>query len=55
MQEFTQNVIPLLENGKLKTVIDREFPLGRVSEAHRYMEEDKNIGKIILLIRPDGN
>ncbi len=42
------NVWPLLDNGRIKPVIDRIFPLGEVAEAHRRMEESAHIGKILL-------
>jgi NADPH:quinone reductase-like Zn-dependent oxidoreductase len=41
-------MMPLLGNGKLKTVIDRVFPLQEAAEAHRYLEAAKQFGKVIL-------
>lgn len=38
----------LVRDGKLKPIIDRTFPLKDASLAHKYMEERKNFGKIIL-------
>lgn len=38
----------LVKDGKLKPIIDRTFPLKDASLAHKYMEERKNFGKIIL-------
>jgi tumor protein p53-inducible protein 3 len=38
------------EEGRLEPVIDRVFALGDAAEAHRYMEEDKNSGKIVLTV-----
>ena len=38
------------ENGILKPIIDSTFDWSEVGEAHRYMEANKNIGKIILTI-----
>jgi tumor protein p53-inducible protein 3 len=35
-------------DGRLRPIIDRVFPWDRVQEAHRYMEANRNIGKIIL-------
>ena len=41
-------VWPLLDQGKVKPVIHRTFPLADASEAHRLMESSAHIGKIVL-------
>jgi len=38
------------KEGKIKPIIDRTFPLRDASLAHKYMEEKKNFGKIVLKI-----
>ena len=38
------------QSGLLKPVIDKVFKWSDVAEAHRYMEANKNIGKIVLSI-----
>ena len=38
-----------LAAGHLKPVIDREFPLARVVEAHHYMAANGQVGKILLI------
>jgi putative PIG3 family NAD(P)H quinone oxidoreductase len=48
--EFGREIIPLLRRRILRPVIDRVYPLDEVSEAHRYMESNKNFGKIVLRI-----
>jgi NADPH:quinone reductase-like Zn-dependent oxidoreductase len=40
----------LLENGKVKPVIDRRFPLGEVPDAMRYFEEGHPGGKIVITV-----
>ncbi|HEX7002964.1 MAG TPA: NAD(P)H-quinone oxidoreductase [Trueperaceae bacterium] len=42
-----------LEAGEVKPVIDRVFPIAQVEEAHRFMSEKRNIGKIVLAISRD--
>ncbi|MEX2200757.1 MAG: NAD(P)H-quinone oxidoreductase, partial [Dongiaceae bacterium] len=44
-------VWPLLEAGKVKPVIYKTFPLAQAAEAHRLMETNKHIGKIVLTVR----
>ena len=43
-------MMPLLGSGKLKTVIDRVFPLQEAAEAHRYLEAARQFGKVILRV-----
>jgi 2-desacetyl-2-hydroxyethyl bacteriochlorophyllide A dehydrogenase len=40
----------LLEKGKLKTIVDKRFPLEKVPDAIRYMEKERACGKIIIKI-----
>jgi tumor protein p53-inducible protein 3 len=47
-RDFASFALPRFADGRLRTVIDRVFPWVRVAEAHRYMEENRNIGKIVL-------
>lgn len=47
-QRFQKNWLPLLAAGRIKPIVDNVFPLARAADAHRYMEENKNFGKIIL-------
>ena len=41
-------IVDLLARGKLKTIIDRVFPLSEAAEAHRYLAGRNQFGKVIL-------
>lgn len=47
-QRFIAEMIPLFESHTLHPVIDSRFTLDEVADAHRHMEADANIGKILL-------
>jgi putative PIG3 family NAD(P)H quinone oxidoreductase len=49
-RRFQERWLPLLESGVLKPVIATSFPLADAAAAHRYMEENRNVGKILLTI-----
>ncbi len=46
---FETQLIPLFEKGVIRPVIDRTFPPEEAAAAHRWMEENRNFGKILLL------
>lgn len=39
-----------LAEGKLKPVIDKVFPFAQISDAHRHMESNAQIGKIVVSV-----
>src|SRR5215510_11208475 len=44
-------VWPLLEDGRVRPIVYRTFPLTEAAEAHRLMESSKHIGKIVLFVQ----
>jgi putative PIG3 family NAD(P)H quinone oxidoreductase len=47
-QRFTQEVVPLFDTGALAPVIDSRYALADAPEAHRRMESNETIGKVLL-------
>lgn len=50
--EVAANVLPLLESGAVRPIIDSVFPLARAGDAHRLMESSRHMGKIVLETGP---
>lgn len=46
--QLHQRVWPLLETGKIKPVVYREFPAAEAAAAHQLMESSTHIGKLVL-------
>ena len=42
----------LLESGKVKSVIDRRYPLSQIADAMRYLEQGHARGKVIVTLEP---
>lgn len=49
-RDMTGFLLPLLKSGKIEPVIDKVFDWQEVREAHKYMEDNRNQGKILLAI-----
>jgi NADPH:quinone reductase-like Zn-dependent oxidoreductase len=49
--EFRRNAAPLLEEGRVRPVVDRVLPLERAPEAHAAVERNEHFGKIVLRVR----
>ncbi len=52
-KEDVRYLIELLEDGKIKPIIDRSYPLSKVPEAFRYLEDGQARGKVVITVAED--
>ncbi|HWJ62136.1 MAG TPA: NAD(P)H-quinone oxidoreductase [Acidimicrobiales bacterium] len=45
---FAAEVIPAIESGAIRPVIDRRYPIAEIADAHRYLESNANVGKVLI-------
>ncbi|KAF5019041.1 hypothetical protein F66182_8962 [Fusarium sp. NRRL 66182] len=50
LRDQLEQYLPDFESGKLQIFIDKVFPWEEIKEAHKHMEDAKNLGKIICTI-----
>src|SRR3954449_7343210 len=49
LDRMTEPLMAGLENGELKPVVSETFPFDRAADAHRFIEERRNVGKVVLV------
>jgi NADPH:quinone reductase len=52
-RDLEAHVWPLLANGTVRPIVFRTFPLVEAAAAHRLLEEDNHVGKIVLEVTGD--
>jgi NADPH:quinone reductase-like Zn-dependent oxidoreductase len=49
LDRVIEPLIPALQKGELKPVVAQAFPFDRAPDAHRFIAERRNIGKVVLV------
>jgi NADPH:quinone reductase-like Zn-dependent oxidoreductase len=50
LEEFIDPLKKLMRNGVIQPVVAKAFPLEKGPDAHRFLQEGKNIGKVVLTV-----
>ena len=48
LEEVTAPLAELLDRGAIEPVVAESFPFDRAADAHRFIQDRKNIGKVVL-------
>jgi len=48
-REGIEKSFQLMQQGKLKMLVGKTYPLAQAAEAHRYMESRQSVGKLVLI------
>jgi NADPH:quinone reductase-like Zn-dependent oxidoreductase len=49
-ERYRALILQGLESGRLKPVIAKTFPLDQIADAHRYMESNQQVGKVVVTV-----
>lgn len=45
---FAVQIVPLLDRGAVRPIVDRVVPLDQIADAHRYLESNATFGKVVI-------
>jgi putative PIG3 family NAD(P)H quinone oxidoreductase len=46
-----EHVVPLIESGKVRIIVDRVLPMNEAATAHRVVEDSEHVGKVLLEVK----
>ncbi len=47
-EAFARDIVPRVASGALRPTIDSVYPLQRLAEAHRRLESNATVGKVVI-------
>ena len=50
LDEFVEPLRKWTESGELRPVVVKAFPIEQAPDAHRFIQERKNVGKVVLTL-----
>jgi NADPH:quinone reductase-like Zn-dependent oxidoreductase len=53
LKSMINELVEIFKEGRLKTVIDRQYPLEKVAEAHRYISAGHKKGNVVIVVEPE--
>ena len=48
-EAFSRDLVGLIDEGRIRPVVDRVFPLTAIADAHRHMESNESFGKVVVV------
>lgn len=52
LQAMLVDIVKLVEQGTFAPVVDKTFPFAQAADAHQYIQDRKNFGKVLLIAQP---
>jgi NADPH:quinone reductase-like Zn-dependent oxidoreductase len=49
-KRFVADVMPALQDGRLRPIVDRTFALSDIAAAQNYLETDRHVGKVVIRV-----